>query len=216
MNRKIIGVLGGTFDPIHFGHIRMGIDIYQDLNLDEVKFIPSYTPVHKTTPITTPHHRLEMVKLGIDNIKGLTVDDCEIQRKGGSYTIDTIEYLKQKNPDASLCLIVGIDAFLDFASWDRHKDILKLTNLIIVSRPGYALPTEGYIAELIKNTLQEDHNALRNNTSGCTILCTTTNLDISATKIRHQVAEKLNPRFLLPDSVLKYIKENDIYSSNVI
>jgi len=212
MSKKTIGILGGTFDPIHFGHIRMGIELYQNLKLDEIKFIPSYIPVHKTTSTTAPHHRLEMVKLAIDKIKGLTVDDCEINRQGKSYSIDTLEDLKLKHGDTTLCLIIGIDAFLDFTSWHRYKDILKLANLIVVNRPGYKIPNEGEIADLLKDNTNSPHEK----SFGTITLCTTPNLEISATKIRKQIANNLNPRFLLPDSVLNYIKENDIYSSNVV
>src|ERR1043165_7745920 len=108
--QQAIGIFGGTFDPIHFGHLRSALEIYQTLDLAEVRFIPCFQPVHRKLPIATPEDRLAMVRSAIAEEPMLTVDDREIQRKGPSYMIDTLEELRKLLPDHPLCLIMGIDA----------------------------------------------------------------------------------------------------------
>src|SRR5579863_7641527 len=114
-----IGILGGTFDPIHFGHLRTALELYQALDLAEVRLIPCYQPVHRKLPVATPEQRFAMVKLAIEPEKALRVDDGEIIRKGPSYTIDTLKIIHEKLPLTPICLIMGIDALLSFASWHR-------------------------------------------------------------------------------------------------
>lgn len=210
--QKPIGLLGGTFDPIHFGHLRTALEIFQALNLAEVRLIPCYQPVHRKSPIATPEQRLAMVKTAIEGEPALQAEDCEIQRKGPSYMIDTLDYLHQKMPTTPLCLIMGIDALLHFPSWHRWEDILKFAHLIIVHRPNYHLPSTGTVADLLKQRLKHSPHALRQSLAGNIVLHPVTALEISATDIRKQISSGLNPRYLLPDSVYKYIQEHGVYS----
>jgi nicotinate-nucleotide adenylyltransferase len=193
--KKPIGILGGTFDPIHFGHLRTAIELHQTLDLAQVRLIPCFQPVHRKMPIASPEQRLAMVKHAIEFEPALCVDHCEIQRKGPSYTIDTLIELHQKLPDTPFCLIMGIDALLNFPSWNRWENILELAHLVIAHRPNYQLPHTGIVADLLKQRLQP-----------------VTALEISATDIRKQIAMGANPRFLLPNNVLKYIKQHGTYS----
>src|SRR5687768_13270840 len=121
---KAIGILGGTFDPIHLGHLRMAIELYESLNLARVHLIPCYTPVHRAQTVASAEERLAMVKAAIANEPVLYADDREIKSKKPSYTIDTLLSLKEEFPDTPLCLFVGIDAFLGFLSWHRWEEIL--------------------------------------------------------------------------------------------
>src|SRR5579864_366976 len=114
--QKPIGILGGTFDPIHFGHLRSALELHQALDLAEVRLIPCYQPVHRKSPIASPEQRLAMVRKAVENEPALQVDSCEIQRKGPSYMIDTLLTLHKKLPHTPLCLIMGIDALLNFPS----------------------------------------------------------------------------------------------------
>lgn len=207
-----IGLLGGTFDPIHFGHLRTALELHQALELAEVRLIPCYLPVHRKTPVASAEHRLAMVRSAIEDEPTLTVDDCEIQRKGPSYTIDTLEKLHQRLPDTPLCLIMGIDALLGFPSWHRWEDILKLAHLIVAHRPQYHLPQTGIVAQLLKARLKHGPTALQEASAGNIVLHPVTALEISATDIRKQIAMDRNPRFLLPDSVYRYIKDHGVYS----
>jgi nicotinate-nucleotide adenylyltransferase len=209
---KPIGILGGTFDPIHFGHLRMALELYQALDLDHVRFIPSYQPVHRKLPVATPEQRLAMVKKAITGESALQVDNCEISRKGPSYTIDTLRTLHKKLPNRPLCLIMGIDALLNFPSWNKWEEILKLAHLLVAHRPQYQLPQNGIVADLIKNRLTDNHADLHREQGGCIFLHPVTPLEISSTYIRNQFAQGLNPRFLLPNSVYDYIKQHGTYS----
>ena len=209
--RKPIGIFGGTFDPIHFGHLRTALELYQALDLTEVRLVPCYQPVHRKFPVATPIQRLEMVRCAIKNEPALVIEECEIQRKGPSYTIDTLEILKKKLTSTPLCLIIGIDALLGFPSWHRFEDILTLAHLVIAHRPQYQLPQTGIVADLLKERLVQTPEALHQQLAGHILLHPVTSLEISATDIRKQIATGKNPRYLLPDSVYHYIQQHSVY-----
>jgi nicotinate-nucleotide adenylyltransferase len=208
---QAIGILGGTFDPIHFGHLRSALELRQALDLAHVRLIPCYQPVHRKFPLASPEQRLAMVRKAIDNEPALLADNCEIQRKVPSYTIDTLEHLQKKLPHTPLCLIMGIDALLNFPSWHRWEDILKHAHLVIAHRPNYQLPHTGIVAELLKQRLKKKPESLHNNLAGNILLHPVTPLEISATDIRKQIAMGGNPRYLLPNSVYKYIQQHGVY-----
>lgn len=209
---KPIGILGGTFDPIHFGHLRMALELYQALDLAEVRLIPCYQPVHRKLPVATPAQRLDMVTKAIADEPVLKVDSCEIDRQGPSYTIDTLKGLHAKNANTPFAIIMGIDALLGFSSWHKWEEILKLAHLVVAHRPQYQLPQTGVIADLLKERLTENPAALHQVAAGNILLHPVTALEISSTDIRKQIAEGKNPRFLLPDSVYSYIKQHGTYS----
>ncbi len=210
--QQAIGILGGTFDPIHFGHLRTALELYQSLNFAEVRLIPCYQPVHRKTPAASPEHRLAMVSKAIETVPAFQVDNCEILRKGPSYTIDTLEHLHKKLPTTPLCLIMGIDALLHFPSWHKWEDILKLAHLVVAHRPQYQLPHTGIVAELLKARLIQKSKDLHETLAGSILLHPVTPLEIASTDIRKLIAMGRSPRFLLPDSVYNYIKEHGTYS----
>src|SRR5476651_2279340 len=143
--QQAIGILGGTFDPIHFGHLRMALELYQALDLAEVRLIPCYQPVHRKQPVATPEQRLAMVHKAIDREPALQVDACEIERQGPSYTIDTLITLHERLPNTPLCIFMGIDALLNFPSWHKWEAILQLAHLVVAHRPHYQLPKTGIV-----------------------------------------------------------------------
>jgi len=208
---QAMGILGGTFDPIHFGHLRMALELYQALNLAEVRLIPCYQPVHRKSPIASPEDRLAMVKAAILDEPALKVDDFEIQRQGPSYMVDTLTHLRKNNPETPLCLIMGIDALLGFPSWHRYEEILNLAHLVIAHRPQYHIPEVGAVSKLINQHLQHNPAVIHESLAGTIILQPVTPLDISATDIRKQIAMGRNPRYLLPETVYKYIEEHGVY-----
>lgn len=209
---KAIGILGGTFDPIHLGHLRMALELYEALDLAKVHITPCFQPVHRKNPTASPEQRLAMVKCAVANEPALFADDREIRRHGPSYFIDTILGMREEMPTTPLCLIIGIDAFLGFTSWHRWKEILNQIHLIVAHRPNYQLPHTGIIADLMKERLQQDISFIHENQAGGILLRPITALEISATDIRKQIAMGRNPRYLLPDSVYDYIKQQGIYS----
>lgn len=209
---KAIGVLGGTFDPIHMGHLRMALELYEALDLSKVHIIPCYQPVHRKLPIAPPLQRLAMVKCAIASESALYADVREIERKKPSYMIETLLEMRDELPSIPLCLLVGIDAFLGFSGWYRWKEILNLAHIIVAHRPNYQLPATGTICDLIKERLQQEIAYIHENLAGGILFRPITSLDISASDIRKQIAMGRNPRYLLPDSVYDYIKEHGIYS----
>jgi len=208
---QAIGILGGTFDPIHFGHLRTALELQQTLNLAKVRLIPCFQPVHRLPLIATPEQRLEMVKIAITDEPALGVDDCEIQRQGSSYTVDTLIHLRKNMPNTPLCLIMAMDAFLHFPTWHRPEEILTLAHLVIAHRPQYELPETGIVADLLKKRMKQDTADLQHTLAGNIFLQSVTALEISATDIRQQIAKDGNPRFLLPSKVYSYIKQHGIY-----
>lgn len=206
-----IGILGGTFDPIHIGHLRMGIELYEACHLAKIHVMPCYQPVHRQLPMATPLQRLAMVEYAIENEPSLVADDREILRKGPSYTIDTLLELHADMPDTPFCILIGIDAFIGFATWHRFEEILQYAHLIIAHRPQYHLPTTGVIADLLHQHLKQDAKYIHNHLAGGILLRPISLLEISATDIRKQIAMKKNPRYLLPNSVYEYIQQNSIY-----
>jgi nicotinate-nucleotide adenylyltransferase len=213
---KPTGILGGTFDPIHFGHLRMALELYQALDLAEIRLIPCYQPVHRKQPVATPEQRLAMVKKAICEEPALIADDCEIKRESPSYTIDTLKHLhqlaKRHAKQTPFCIIMGIDALLGFPSWHKWEEILKLAHLVVAHRPHYQLPHTGVVADLLKQRHTTNALDLHRHLGGKILLHPVTALEISSTDIRKQIGLGQNPRFLLPDSVYKYIQEHGTYS----
>jgi nicotinate-nucleotide adenylyltransferase len=209
---KAIGILGGTFDPIHLGHLRMAIELYQALDLARVHITPTFKPMYRKQPVATPEQRLAMVQCAVKGEPALFADDREIRREGPTYSIDTLREMRAEMPDTPLCLLVGIDAFLGFASWHQWKGILDLAHIIVAHRPHYHLPPDGMIADLIHTRQQKEISFIHENMAGGILLRPITALEISATDIRKQIAMGRNPRYLLPDSVYDYIQQNGIYS----
>lgn len=213
---RALGILGGTFDPIHMGHLRMALEIYEALDLVKIHLIPCLQPVHRKLPIATPEQRLEMVRCAIANEPALMVDDREILRNEPSYMIDTLKSIREELPETPLCLLLGIDAFLGFTSWNRWEEIAEMAHLVIAHRPQYRIPETGQITELLKSHLQHNTSYVHENMGGGIILHPITSLDISATEIRKQIAMGKSPRYLMPDNVYEYIKNNSIYSISKI
>ena len=209
---KAIGILGGTFDPIHLGHLRLALELYETLDLANVHIMPCFQPVHRKLPVASPAQRLAMVECAVAKEEALSADGREIARQGPSYMIDSLINMRQEMPDTPLCLLMGIDAFLGFASWHRYQEIMEHAHLIIAHRPHFNLPQAGAIADLVKERLQHEIAYIHENLAGGILLRPITALEISATDIRKQIALGRNPRYLLPDGVYDYIKQHGIYS----
>ena len=210
----LIGIMGGTFDPIHFGHLRMAQELAEALNLTEVRFIPSATPPHREQPMTSAKQRAEMVALAIANNPIFKLDTRELERQGYSYTIDTLQSLHQElQGKARLCLLMGMDAFAGVTSWHRWQELLQFAHLVVATRPGAAWPADnlalnGFLRAHQISTLPQLHTQASN---GIYMQCITA-LDISATQIRHQLQIGQSPRYQLPDKVLDYIQQYRLYS----
>lgn len=208
-----IGILGGTFDPVHNGHIRMAIECYEKLELEEVRLIPLHTPPHRLEPAATPEQRYKMLEMATKKLDGLIVDDCELIKGGISYTIETIHMMRKKFNGTSLCLLMGADAFNSMHTWYQWKDLLTFVHIVIAERPGNA--TNPDYPDL-KNLLVKHQTGIISNLYdlpfGKIFEITMPLLDISSTQIRNIFLTKKNPAMLLPENIIEYIEANHIYS----
>jgi len=207
-----IGIFGGTFDPIHYGHLRTAFELIQALRLSEVLFMPAGNPPHREVTIASSELRLQMVKAAIAGQAGFNVDDREIRRTGPSYSVDTLAELRAEMPDRSICLIVGMDAFLGLPKWHQWQDILKLAHLIVAHRPGWRAPTMGPLGELLVDGGTGRVDDLHENKAGKIFIHAVTQLEISSTEVRKLIAMGRDPRYLMPDAVRDIIQQSGCYS----
>jgi len=212
MKKNPIGILGGTFDPIHFGHLRMALELRDLLKLKEVRLIPCKQPVHKEKTFATTQQRKSMLELAILNEPNLIVDTREIDRTTPSYMVETLESLKQDFKDTPLCLIMGIDALAKLDSWHSWQDILKLCHIVAIERPDYKFDWDSTLAHYIKAFVATEAKKLKTQESGLIYFEKVTLLNISATNIRNLIHQRKDPRYLLPESVLGFIRENNLYN----
>ena len=209
---KPIGILGGTFDPVHFGHLRPALELLDKLELTEIRFIPAGQPPHRRQPAASAAQRLAMLERAIIGQPGFVLDDREMRRTGPSFMVDTLESLRTQFGTAQpLCLILGSDAFAELESWHRWDELLELTHLVVQSRPGTGLASPATLADMLKQRRLDTAAALRNRPGGGILLQTVTALEISATAIRQLLAEGHSPRYLLPEAVRCYIEESGLY-----
>lgn len=211
----MIGIFGGTFDPVHLAHLRCALELQQTLGLTELRFVPSRQPPHRAAPLADPAQRLAMLRLGIAGQPGFVIDERELRRPGPSYTVDTLESLRGELPDRPLCLITGLDAFVQLHTWHRWERLIELAHIAVMTRPGLRSTPVGEVADLLERCRTDDPRALHAAPAGRIILCPVTRLKISATRIRALVAQGQSPRYLVPDSVLAYMREAGLYLSPI-
>lgn len=207
-----IGIFGGTFDPIHYGHLRTAFELIQAARLSEVLFMPAGNPPHREITVASSELRLQMVKAAIAGQPGFNVDDREVRRTGPSYSVDTLAELRAEMPDRSICLIVGMDAFLGLPKWHQWQDILKLAHLIVAHRPGWRAPTMGPLGELLVDGGTGRVDDLHENKAGKIFIHAVTQLEISSTEVRKLIALGRDPRYLMPDAVRDIIQQSGCYS----
>ena len=215
-----IGILGGTFDPIHYGHLRLAQEVADKLRLVEVRFLPSGTPPHRSSPGASAEDRLAMVQLGVTGNSLFTVDPRETLREGPGYTVDTLTAMRgEVGPAQSLVLMLGADAFLELATWSRWHQLFTLAHIAVAYRPGFPVDTwqsrmpQPLAAEYNKRLMRQPlgvHTA----PAGGVVVVPIAALDISATLIRDAMRAGANPRYLLPDTIIKYIQEHSLYTGN--
>jgi len=207
----MIGIVGGTFDPIHFGHLRPALELYQDLGLDELRWIPSGQPPHRDTPSVSTEHRLNMLRLALQGMRQSVIDEREIHRQGPSYMVDTLSSLRAENVDKGLALILGMDAFNGLPTWHRWQELFELAHIIVCSRPGAERPASGQLMDVVSDKQVMSFSKMKQCTHGMIYIHAVTRLSISATRIRRICQQGKSPRFLLPDTVCNYIEENGLY-----
>lgn len=203
----MIGIFGGTFDPVHYGHLRSALELKELFNLDHIRLIPCAIPVHRDEPHANALQRLEMLKLAAQNQSDFVVDAQELERTGGSYTFHTLTALRENYPQQPLLLFIGSDAFNDLTTWFCWEKLFDLAHIVVITRPNAPLNP---LNDFLNARLTCDQSQLKQFT-GHLFFQEITQLAISATAIRGMIAAKQNPRFLLPDAVLDYIIQNQLY-----
>ncbi len=206
-----IGIFGGTFDPIHYGHLRTAFELLQALRFRQIRFIPCGDPPHRGTTFADAQQRFRMVEVAISDQEGFVSDDRELLRDGPSYSIDTLIGLRKEFPDHSLGLIVGMDAFLGLLKWHRWDEILNVAHIVVAHRPGWKAPDMGPLGELISEHGTHRVDDLHEATHGRLHIHAVTQLEIASTEIRDLVAAGRDPRFLMPDAVRDVIRDSRVY-----
>jgi len=210
-----LGILGGTFDPIHLAHLRLAEEALDQLDLARVRLIPAGHPPHRQTPHSTSAHRLRMVELAAADNPRLEVDPAEVLAPVASYTVPTLERLRAElGPERPLVLLMGTDAFLGLPSWHRWEALFELAHVAVASRPGHAFEPASWPADLAGQWKQRlgSKEDLASAPSGRIVSFAITPMDISATAIRASLARHESPRYLLPEAVVGYIALHHLYS----
>ena len=208
-----IGVFGGTFDPIHCGHLRTAFELWQELKLAEVRFLPTGSPPHRDQLYAPAELRLQMVRAAVADQPGFVVDDREVRRSGVSYSVDTLTELRSEHPRRSLCLLLGMDAFLGLPNWHRWRELLELAHIVVAHRPGWRAPTTGPLGEVMVDHGTGSIRALHEANAGFVYVRAVTQLEISSTELRALIVAGRDPRYLVPDAVRQIIQETRCYAA---
>ena len=207
----MIGILGGTFDPVHNGHLRLAVEALEFFRLAEVRLVPLYAPPHRDAPVAPAAMRLHMLKAAVAAEPRLAVDGRELQRGGISYTVDTLQSLREELDDTPIGLILGMDAFSQLASWREWRQLPDLAHLLIARRPGARLPEDPVVSNLLQALQVIKPRDLHDRPNGGIHIFDLPALDISSTRIRAMIQHGCSPRYLLPDAVLDIIGNHQLY-----
>lgn len=207
-----IGIFGGTFDPIHYGHLRTAFELQRVLRLAEMRFLPAGNPPHRDATFAPPALRLAMVQAAVAGQPGFTVDDREIRKATPSYSVETLAELRAELPGRPLCLVVGMDAFLGLPKWYQWQRLLDLAHLVVAHRPGWHAPTAGPLGELLVDRGTGSYQDLHAAPAGRILIHAVTQLEISSTDMRALLAAGGDPRFLMPDAVRDLLMADGLYA----
>ena len=211
---RAIGIFGGTFDPIHFGHLRTAFEVLQELALDELRFVPAGDPSHRAPPRVDAARRLELVRAAVAGQPRFVVDDREVRRAGPSFTVLTLGELRAEFPASPLSLIVGMDAFAGLPTWHRWRELCGLAHIVVAPRPGWTAPVAGPLGELLATRGAAGADELRATTHGRILVQPVTQLEISSSELRAVLAAGGDPRYLVPDAVREVILRTGCYSES--
>lgn len=213
-NKPMHIILGGTFDPVHFGHLRMTQEMLNRFPAAKVSLMPAAYPPHRPQPGASPQQRIEMLQLVLGQYPRLTVDTRELEREEPSYSVVTLREIRQEVGDDCLIFLMGTDAFAKLNEWYEWRELIKLTNILVVGRPSSQLPTDGEVAEFYEQHAIQNLDELPGHSSGKIGFCQMPQLDISSTYIREQINQGFSPRFLLPDAIIDYMNQHGLYGLN--
>jgi len=213
MAEEPIGLFGGTFDPIHYGHLRTAFELLQTLKLAQVRFLPTGSPPHRDAPLAASELRLQMVRAAVAGQPGFSVDDREIRRSGVSYSIDTVTELRAEHPQRSLCLLLGMDAFLGLPTWHRWRELFELCHVVVAHRPGWKAPMMGPLGQLMVDRGTGSVRELHGSPSGRIYVQAVTQLEIASTDLRSLITTGSDLRYLVPEPVRDLIVRTGCYAA---
>jgi nicotinate-nucleotide adenylyltransferase len=208
---RAIGIFGGTFDPVHYGHLRAALEAMERLHLQDFRLLPAGTPPHRANTFASADHRLAMLKLALSRYPELQVDDREVRREGSSFMVDTLGEIRREEGEAPILMMIGQDAANVLDQWHDWHKLFDLAHLVIMRRPESKHIYSGALFEQVQPRLVNNPDRLRTSPAGLILPLEVTQLAISSTEIRRQIHAGLSPRFLLPDSVIEYILEHGLY-----
>ena len=209
---KTLAILGGSFDPVHWGHIHIAEAVMQHFQFDELTFLPCRLPALKGQTHSADVHRLAMLKLALADFPQWTINLSEMQRSTPSYMVDTLDILKELRPDWSLVLIVGMDAFVDLPRWHRWQHLLDKAKLLVVSRPDYELNLAPELADFVKNHQANSKKQFVKSEQGSIYFYNAGLYPVSSTAIRTLIGDSKGLGEYLPKTVIEYIQQNKLYS----
>jgi nicotinate-nucleotide adenylyltransferase len=207
------GVLGGTFDPVHFGHLRAAVEAAERLELDDLRLLPAGVPPHRAQPVASATQRIAMLRLAISNCAALQVDDREVRRPGSSFMVDTLASIRSEIGNSPLLLLVGQDAANELDTWHRWRDLFDLAHLVVMRRPDAHFSCRAELSDQIERRRIKGPTRLRQAASGFVLSLEVTQLDISSTLIRESFGAGRSPRFLMPDEVIDYVRRQHLYGA---
>lgn len=211
MSHAPIGILGGTFDPIHNGHLRLAMELANELRLAQVRLIPNGRPPHRDQPIATPGQRAKWIRVATANEPRLRLDDRELKRQGHSYMVDTLASLRAELPDTPLCLIMGRDVFAHLPSWHAWQQLFDHAHIVLIERPGMSADYASEATQVLEKRQVENVDALHDALGGHIYNYAPPPLAISASRIRELLATGESPRYLLPAAILDDIMDESVY-----
>lgn len=212
----MIGILGGTFDPVHYGHLRPALEVKEALGLTEIRLLPCHLPPHRPSPLAPARARADLLAAAIAGHDGFVIDERELNRSTPSWTLDTLQSLKQEFPTRTLCLLTGMDAFTGLPGWHRWRELTSYCHLVVMTRPGAEFADNGELGSLIARHRELDVSALHTKSSGMLYFQQVTQLEISATHIRGLLQSGRDASFLVPDRVLALIRERGLYTTRTV
>ena len=209
-----LAILGGTFDPVHFGHLQSAIAVKELLAVPVVKLVPSFIPPHRGLPHSTAIERLSMLQLASHDNSGVVVDDREISRQGVSYTVDTLTSFRQEiGENASLYFVLGIDSYCTLNKWVRWQELTEIAHLIVLARPGCLPQVPSEVRVWQSKKLVNDVNCMRGKPGGEICHVELVQVDVSATEIREMIGSGVRPAGKMPESVIDFAFAHELYRS---
>ncbi len=208
-----IGIFGGTFDPVHFGHLRTAFECRERLGLEEVRFVPCADPPHRSVPTANADLRLRMVTAAVSPVDGFRADSREFDRQGPSYTVETLHSFRAEFPDHRLCLMLGLDAFVTLDAWRNWRELFELAHIVVARRPGAEMPAGGAVGRMLEARFTDSVDILKSEPAGRIFPLDVTQLDIASTALRSSIADGVRPVYLLPAAVWQIILEERCYGA---